>query len=110
MPDDEYRTLLELGEAVRLRKISPVELTRACLARIAERNPSLNAFITVTAEAALEQARTAEREILRGNWRGPLHGMPIGLKDLIDIAGVRTTAASNLYKDRIPTHSADIVL
>jgi Asp-tRNA(Asn)/Glu-tRNA(Gln) amidotransferase A subunit family amidase len=110
MPESEYRTLLELGEAVRLRKISPVELTRACLERTAERNSSLNAFITVTAETALEQARTAEKEILGGNWRGPLHGIPIGLKDLIDTAGVRTTAASNLYKDRIPTQNADIVL
>ena len=110
MPDGEYRTLLELGEAVRLRKISPVELTRACLERIAERNPSLNAFITVTAETALGQARTAEKEILRGEWRGPLHGIPIGLKDLIDTAGVRTTAASNLYKDRVPIQSADVVL
>ena len=110
MPESEYRTLLELGEAVRLRKISPVELTRACLERIEARNRSLNAFITVTAEAALGHARTAEKEILRGNWRGPLHGIPIGLKDLIDTAGVRTTAASNLYKDRIPIQSAEIVL
>ena len=93
-----------------MRKISPVELTRACLQRIEERDPSLNAFITVTAEAALGQARTAEKEILGGNWRGPLHGIPIGLKDLIDTAGFPTTAASELYKHRIPIQSADVVL
>jgi len=93
MTNREQRTLVELGEAVRLRKVSPVELTRACLERIEQRNPSLNAFITVMAESALGQARTAEKEILAGNWRGPLHGIPIGLKDLIDTAGVPTTAA-----------------
>jgi aspartyl-tRNA(Asn)/glutamyl-tRNA(Gln) amidotransferase subunit A len=110
MTNREQRTLVELGEAVRLRKVSPVELTRACLERIEQRNPSLNAFITVMAESALGQARTAEKEILAGNWRGPLHGIPIGLKDLIDTAGVRTTAASELYKHRIPIQSADVVL
>jgi len=110
MTNREQRTLVELGEAVRLRTISPVELTRSCLERIEQRNPSLNAFITVMAESALGQARTAEKEILAGNWRGPLHGIPIGLKDLIDTAGVPTTAASELYKHRIPIQSADVVL
>jgi Asp-tRNA(Asn)/Glu-tRNA(Gln) amidotransferase A subunit family amidase len=110
MPANEQRTIVELGEAIRLRKISPLELTRACLERIEQCNPSLNAFITVMAESALGQARTAEKEILAGNWRGPLHGIPIGLKDLIDTAGVPTTAASELYKHRIPIQSADVVL
>lgn len=95
---------------MRLRKISPVELARECLERIEALNPSLNAFITVTADLALDQARIAEQEILRGNWRGPLHGIPIGLKDLIDTAGIRTTAASALYKDRIPTQSAKVAM
>ena len=76
-------TILEFGEALRLRNVSPVELTRGCLARIEKLNPTLNAFITVTAEAALKQAQSAEDEIAHGNWRGPLHGIPIGLKDLI---------------------------
>jgi aspartyl-tRNA(Asn)/glutamyl-tRNA(Gln) amidotransferase subunit A len=110
MTNREQRTLVELAEAVRLRKVSPVELTRTCLERIEQCNPSLNAFITVMAESALGQARTAEKEILAGNWRGPLHGIPIGLKDLIDTAGVPTTAASELYKHRIPIQSADVVL
>jgi aspartyl-tRNA(Asn)/glutamyl-tRNA(Gln) amidotransferase subunit A len=103
-------TIVELGEALRLRKISPVELTRACLERIEQLNPTLNAFITVTAETALRQARVAEEEILRGEWRGPLHGIPIGLKDLLDTAGIPTTAASELYKHRIPIQSAKVVL
>jgi Asp-tRNA(Asn)/Glu-tRNA(Gln) amidotransferase A subunit family amidase len=101
-------TILELAEALRARKLSPVELTRACLQKIEELNAVLNAFITVTADQAVAQARTAEAEILRGDWRGPLHGIPIGLKDLIDTAGILTTAASALYKSRIPTQNAEI--
>ena len=101
--------MVELGEALRLRKISPVELTRECLERIEALNPLLNAFITVTGDKALEQARMAEKEILHGNWRGALHGVPIGLKDLIDTAGIRTTGASELYKDRIPIQDAEVV-
>jgi len=102
-------TILELGRRLRLRKLSPVELTRDCLAKIEKLNPALNAFITVTADLALAQARAAEVEIGRGHWRGPLHGIPIALKDLIDTAGVRTTAGSALFKDRIPTEDAEVV-
>ena len=105
-------TQLNLGEAsqlLRTRKVSPVELTNECLRRIERLNPKLNAFITVTADSALTEARQAEKEIRRGDWRGPLHGIPIALKDLIDTAGVRTTAASELFKDRIPTEDAEIV-
>jgi aspartyl-tRNA(Asn)/glutamyl-tRNA(Gln) amidotransferase subunit A len=79
------------------------------LNRIERLNQSLNAFITVTAESALAQAREAETEIQRGHWRGPLHGVPIALKDLFDTVGVRTTAASELFKDRIPTQDGEIV-
>ena len=108
MLDNAPRTITELSEALRLRKLSPVEVTRACLQRIEALNPSLNAFINVPAEAALAQASSAEAEIIRGNWRGPLHGVLIGLKDLIDTAGIPTTAASELYKHRIPTQSAEV--
>src|SRR4029077_2615416 len=97
------------GELLRKRELSPVELTRNCLAQIEKFNPTLNAFITVTAGLALAQARTAEAEILRGHWRGPLHGIPLALKDLIDTAGIRTTAASALFKDRVPTDDAEVV-
>ena len=102
-------SLREAAELVRRKRVSPVELTQACLTRIEELNPALNAFITVTADSALAEARQAETEIQRGGYRGPLHGIPIALKDLFDTAGVRTTAASALYKDRIPTEDAEVV-
>ena len=102
-------TILELGELLRKGAASPLELTRDCLARIESLNPALNAFITVSADAALKQAQQAEIEIQHGQWRGPLHGVPIGLKDVIDTAGVRTTAASALFKDRVPAQDAEVV-
>ena len=102
-------TISELAPRLRAREISPVDLTRTCLDRIEKLNPALTAFITVTAESALAEARTAEAEIQRGEWRGPLHGIPIALKDLIDTAGVRTTSASALHKDRVPIHDAEVV-
>ncbi|MGB6384030.1 MAG: amidase [Terriglobales bacterium] len=101
-------TICELSRKLRDRLISPVELTHDCLTRIEKLNPTLNAFITVMAESALERARVAEREIYRGTYLGPLHGIPIGLKDIIDTAGVRTTAASALFKNRIPTEDAEV--
>ena len=79
------------------------------MARIDELNPTLNAFITVTHESALAEARAAEAEIHKGDWRGPLHGIPLGLKDLIDTAGIKTTCGSALFADRIPTEDADVV-
>jgi aspartyl-tRNA(Asn)/glutamyl-tRNA(Gln) amidotransferase subunit A len=99
----------EIAEQFRKRALSAVELTTDCLARIERLNPKLNAFISVTAESALAAARQAEAEIRSGDWRGPLHGIPLALKDLIDTAGVRTTAASLLFKDRIPAQDAEIV-
>ena len=109
MFDSRFISIAEAAEAVRSRAISPVELTRESLDRIAALNPVLNAFITVTADRALEQARAAEGEILRGDWRGPLHGIPVGLKDIIDTAGILTTAASKLYQHRIPIQNAEVV-
>ncbi len=111
-PQGSSLTKLSLGEAselVRSGKVSPVDLTQACLSRIEQLNPKLNAFITVTADSALAQAREAESDIQRGRWKGTLHGIPIALKDLVDTAGVRTTAASGLFKDRIPSQDAEIV-
>ncbi|PYX51108.1 MAG: Asp-tRNA(Asn)/Glu-tRNA(Gln) amidotransferase subunit GatA [Acidobacteria bacterium] len=105
----DFSTISELSVRLRRREVSPVEITRDCLARIEKSNPALNAFITVMTESALADARQAEAEILRGNWRGPVHGVPVALKDLIDTAGVRTTAASALYKDRIPEQDAEVV-
>jgi aspartyl-tRNA(Asn)/glutamyl-tRNA(Gln) amidotransferase subunit A len=97
------------SELLRRKQISPVELTTSCLSRIEQLNPTINAFITVTHESALAQAREAEAEIAAGNWRGPLHGIPIGLKDLIDTAGVKTTCGSALFADRVPIEDAEIV-
>ena len=102
-------TIAELAPRLRRKEVSPVEVARACLDRIEKFNPALNAFIPVTAEAALAEARAAEIEISRGEWRGPLHGIPIAIKDLIDTAGTRTTAASGLYQNRIPTEDAEVV-
>jgi aspartyl-tRNA(Asn)/glutamyl-tRNA(Gln) amidotransferase subunit A len=102
-------SLSEVSQLVRSKKVSPVELTQECLSNIERLNPKLNAFITVTADSALAEAHKAEDEIQRGRWSGPLHGIPIALKDLVDTAGVRTTAASGLFKDRIPTQDGEIV-
>jgi len=102
-------TLKQASELVRNKKASPLDLTRACLARIEKYNPVLNAFITVTGETALDTARAMETEQNSGKWRGPLHGIPIALKDNMDTAGVRTTGASELFKDRIPKEDAEVV-
>jgi aspartyl-tRNA(Asn)/glutamyl-tRNA(Gln) amidotransferase subunit A len=102
-------TLSEASELVRTRKVSPRELTAACLARIQQLNPMLNAFITVTAEQATADAQRAEAEIMKGRWRGPLHGIPVGLKDLFDTAGVRTTGGSGQFAERVPVEDADAV-
>jgi aspartyl-tRNA(Asn)/glutamyl-tRNA(Gln) amidotransferase subunit A len=102
-------TELSVGEAsalIRSRTLSPVDLTRAYLERIERFNERVNAYITVTAALALEQAERLEAELARGRWRGPLHGIPIGLKDNIDTAGIPTTAASAVYEDRVPTRDA----
>ena len=77
---------------MRTREVSPVDLTRSCLDRIAAVEPSLNAFVLVATESALARARQAERELAGGVHRGPLHGIPVSLKDLFDVAGIPTTA------------------
>src|SRR6266850_7914773 len=102
-------SLADAAQLVRHKKISPVELTQACLSRIDKFNPRLNAFITVSAESALAAARSAEAEINRDAWKGPLHGIPVAVKDLLDTAGVRTTAGSALFKDRVPQQDAEVV-
>lgn len=102
-------SILQASERIRNREISPVELTQQCLERIRQLNPELNAFITVTADSAMAEVRKAEQEIAGGRWRGPLHGIPVGLKDLFDTAGVKTTAASALFADRVPQQDAEVV-
>ncbi|HEX8110298.1 MAG TPA: amidase [Kofleriaceae bacterium] len=107
--DPTQLTLTEIGAAYRARQLSPVEATQACLDRIARLDPELHAFITVTGELALDQARAAQVELGAGRDRGPLHGVPIALKDLIDTAGVRTTGGSALFEDRVPAEDAEVV-
>ncbi len=102
-------TIEAVAPLIRSKKISPVELTRFFLDRIGRLQPSINAYITVTADAALAQARRAEAEIVRGRYRGPLHGIPISLKDLFYTRGVRTTAGSKILRRFIPKENAVIV-
>ena len=102
-------TVEEAGRRIARRELSPVDLTRAYLERIERLNPRLNAYITVTAEPALAQARALEAEIAAGRNRGPLHGIPIGLKDNIDTAGILTTAASAVYAQRVPQVDQEVV-
>ena len=101
--------LSQASQAVQTREVSPVELTQACLARIEKFDPQLKAFITVTAESAMQEARQAEAEIGRGEWKGPLHGIPLAVKDLAETAGVRTTAASAVLQHHIPSEDAEVV-
>src|SRR5438270_13792668 len=95
-------SLAEASARIRARSVTPTQLTEACLARIQTYNPKLNAFITVMREQALAQARELDAEQKAGRLRSPLHGIPIGLKDNIDTAGTRTTAASAVFDDRVP--------
>jgi len=104
-----FSSLTGAAALLRAGKVSPVDLVRACLWRIEAQNPVLNAFITVTAESALQEAHDAEAEMRRGEWRGPLHGIPVAIKDMIDTRGVLTTGASAVYLDRIPGADAAVV-
>ena len=102
-------SVVEAADLLRRREISALELTRAVLDRIDEVEQQINAYITVTREAALDQAASADRELRGGDWRGQLHGIPIALKDLFDTADVRTTAGSSILRERIPNHDATVV-
>jgi aspartyl-tRNA(Asn)/glutamyl-tRNA(Gln) amidotransferase subunit A len=101
-------TLKEASERILSKKVSPVELTEACLARIKTNNPKTNAWITVMRDLALAQAKVLEKEQTAGKFRGPLHGIPIGLKDNIDTAGTRTTAGSKTLAGNVPTADAEV--
>jgi Asp-tRNA(Asn)/Glu-tRNA(Gln) amidotransferase A subunit family amidase len=103
------QSLSAIGRRIAQREVSPVEVTEATLQRIEQLEPQLNAFITVMADSALADARQAEQEIARGEYRGPLHGVPLSLKDLFSTKGVRTTAASRVFADVVPDRDATIV-
>ncbi|HLI85842.1 MAG TPA: amidase [Bryobacteraceae bacterium] len=102
-------TLLEAAQALRDRRVSSTELTRAALDRIGREDSSLNSFIKVLPEYALDRAAHADRELASGASRGPLHGIPVALKDLIDLCGVRTTGGARIYKDAPAPRSAAVV-
>ena len=104
-----YLSATELGRRIRSREISPVEATQAYLDRIEEAEPKLNAFITVLGDEAVESARQAESEISAGVDKGPLHGVPVGVKDQIHTAGILTTSASKLRADFVPDEDATVV-
>ncbi|OYU49220.1 MAG: Asp-tRNA(Asn)/Glu-tRNA(Gln) amidotransferase GatCAB subunit A [Rhizobiales bacterium PAR1] len=102
-------TLLTIADAAKLiskKKLSPVELVSACIAKTEKLEPTLNAYVTFTPDLALKAAKVAESEVMAGKVRSPMHGIPVGLKDIYDTAGTRTTGHSRLLKDRIPTEDA----
>jgi aspartyl-tRNA(Asn)/glutamyl-tRNA(Gln) amidotransferase subunit A len=117
MPDDltatptqlHWLTIADAARLIERRQLSPVELTAASLARIEALDPQLNAFLLPTPEKAREQARAAEREIMTGSYRGPLHGISFGLKDIYATAGIRTTSHSKICENLVPTEDATTV-
>jgi amidase len=110
-PDDALtrKSAVELAAMMRSRAVSPVEVLDAHLAAIARINPKLNAIVTLAAESARAAARRAEAAIMAGEPLGPLHGLPIGVKDVTHTAGIRTTFGSPLFKDFIPDEDAEVV-
>lgn len=111
MTDDNilFASISEVGKRYRSGDLSPVEVTQLTLERIEALNPTLNAFITVTGDVAMQAARRAEQELQAGTDRGPLHGIPVALKDLVDTAGIRTTAGSRILAEHVPEQDAPIV-
>src|SRR6058998_1295766 len=99
----------DLAGRIRRREVSPVEVVDAHLRRIEAVNPKLSAFFTVTGDLALDEARRAEAEIAAGRWRGPLHGVPYGAKDIIETAGILTTHGSSFFRDHVPTEDAECI-
>jgi len=108
MSDLAFLTVAQAAELLRTRKLSPVEYAQALIARVERHDARLDTFLRFTPEIALEDARRAEAEIMRGNWRGPLHGVPYGLKDIIDYAGLPTTAHSKILKDNVAAADAPV--
>src|SRR6202789_2710239 len=104
-----FASVRELGELIRVRKLSPVELTEAYLTRLETIGPKLGAVVTVTRSLAMEQAKAAEKEIAAGHYRGPLHGIPYALKDLVAVKGYRTTWGARPYVDQAFDYNATIV-
>jgi len=104
-----YMPAVEMAEAIKTRRLSPVEIMDAVLSRIDRLNPKVNAYCTLVAESARKQAREAETMVMRGEELGPLHGVPVSIKDLIFTEGIRTTAGSRIYQNFIPQQDAIVV-
>jgi aspartyl-tRNA(Asn)/glutamyl-tRNA(Gln) amidotransferase subunit A len=102
----DFGNIAGLAQSRREKRTSPIDALTACLERIERLQPQLNAFITITAESAVEDAMAAEHDIAQGGWKGFLHGIPIGVKDFFDTVGIPTTAAFEHFKDRIPATDA----
>src|SRR5580704_8858458 len=102
----DFLTIAEAGALIGKRELSPVELTESRLARIERLDGQLHSFIRVLREPALAAARAAEAEIMAGHYRGPLHGIPIGLKDIYETAGIPTTGHSKVMQDHVPAADA----
>ena len=111
MPDNELLklTISEIAPMIQAREVSPVDLTEAALAEAERRQPTLNSFITIMREQAMEQAERAEEELSRGEYRGPLHGIPIGIKDNIATGGIKTTLGTKVLAEHVPDEDADVV-
>ncbi|HEY0183958.1 MAG TPA: amidase [Rhodopila sp.] len=106
MTDLHFLTIAQASAELKARRLSPVELAEAFFARVTQLDARLNSHLLVLEEQAMADARKAESEIAAGGWKGPLHGIPIGLKDIYNTAGIRTTAHSALFKDHVPTEDA----
>src|SRR5258706_10946899 len=100
----------DLGGRIRRREVPPVEVVQAHLRRIETLTPRLSAFLTGTGDLARQEARRAEAEIAAGRWRGPLHGVPYGAKDIIETAGILTTHGSSFFRDNVPTEDAECIV
>jgi Asp-tRNA(Asn)/Glu-tRNA(Gln) amidotransferase A subunit family amidase len=104
-----YLTVGELGKLLRERKITSKDLTTSYIARIKQLDPQLNAFVTITEELAIQQADRADREIQGGTYRGPLHGIPYGAKDLLATRGIPTTWGSKIFSKQVFDYDATVV-
>ena len=104
-----YKTIVELAPLIESRELSPVDLTQEMLDRIELLDGTLKAYATLTPELALDQARQAEQEIIEGNYRGPLHGIPIAVKDLCSTAGIRTMGGSAVFANNMPDFDSTVV-
>ena len=112
MPENQdicWMSAVELAKAIKEKKLSPVEVVNSILERIENINPKINAYVTLTAETAIVEAKQAEDAVMKGDELGPLHGVPVSIKDLIFTKGVRTTMGSKLYEDFVPDEDAVVV-